>query len=320
MTAAKKVKVRTAEKIRVLVADADTLTARRMFDFLTENGFDCRMAIDGNSAKKILSSWRPRILLIDLLLPGANGFEILKFIHSDPSLRGVHIATLVMSGHNNADNVREAYERGARDFLARPIMFKDLLTRIVFHCREPREVQSQHQHAQKDALQLADSAIALALRPAAFEETLFEFTTMAAYKTSALRVSIVQQLTYEKGIVVASNDKKDIGGLALDLTKYPEIRLAVHTGKTVVIDNLSESRALSQIRANFKNIDFNSLVVCPIAYRQKPFGVLSARMPPHCTKVPDGDVVFLEYLAKVLSLYLNTVEPRTLGRYGLIST
>ena len=77
------------------------------------------------------------------------------------------------------------------------------------------------------------------------EEKLFGITKMAALKVGALRCSIVQQLTYEKGVVLASNDKKDIGGLALDLTKYPEIQLTVNTGKTIVIDNLSESRALS---------------------------------------------------------------------------
>ncbi len=318
MTAAKKMKVRTPEKIRVLIADTDSLTARRTFEFLTQNGFDCRLSADGADAKKQLVSWRPRILLVDLLLPTTNAFEILKFTQTEPALKGHHVAVLVMSGHNNTQNVREAYERGARDFLARPIMFKDLLTRVVFHCREPREVQNNN-NVQKDAMRLADLVVTQALQPMTFEEKLFGTTKMAALKVGALRCSIVQQLTYEKGVVLASNDKKDIGGLALDLTKYPEIQLTVNTGKTIVIDNLSESRALSRIRENFKDINFNSLVVCPLYYHQKPFGVISTRMPVNCTKVPDADIQFLEFVAKVLSLYLSTVEPRILGQYGLIS-
>ncbi len=317
MTAAKKVKVRSSEKIRVLIADNDGLSARRMFEFLVQNGFECRLTSTGTETKKLLTAWRPRILLIDLLLPEANAFEILKFVGGEPSLREHHVAVMVMSGHNTPQNVHEAYERGARDYLVRPIMFKDLLARIVFHCRKPREVDG-HGH-EKDAMHLANLVAAQALQSLPLAENLFTLTKMAAMKVGGLRCSIVQQLTHEKGIVLASNDKKDIAGLPLDLNKYPEIQLVVNTAKTVVIDNLSESRALSSIRAHFKEIDFNSMVVCPLYYRQKPFGVLSTRMPSNCTKVLDPDVIFLEFVAKVLSLYLTSQEPKILGQYGLVT-
>ena len=317
MSAAKKVKVRSSEKIRVLIADNDGLSARRMFEFLVQNGFDCRLSSTGSETKKLLVAWRPQILLVDLLLPNGNAFEILQFAGGEPSLRGHHTAVMVMSGHNTPQNVHEAYELGARDYLARPIMFKDLLTRIVFHCRKPREIDDHGN--EKDALHLANLVTAQALQSLPMAENLFTMVKMAAMKVGGLRCSIVQQLTYQKGIVLASNDKKEIAGLPLDLNKYPEIQLVVNTAKTVVIDNLSESRALSSIRAHFKEIDFNSMVVCPLYYRHKPFGVLSTRMPANCTKVLDPDVIFLEFAAKVLSLYLTSLEPKNIAQYGLVS-
>lgn len=132
MSASKKVKVRTEDKIRVLIADSDGQSSRRTLNFLTQHGFEVRFCPNGNEAKKALSNWKPKLILVDLLLPEANAFELLEYCKRDPHLRGQHVSFLIMSGHNSAENVREAYQRGARDYIARPFMYQDLLNRVVF--------------------------------------------------------------------------------------------------------------------------------------------------------------------------------------------
>ena len=206
MSAAKKTKIRSPEKIRVLIADQDGLTCRRIFEFLTQNGFDCRMAAFGTDVKRLLKLWKPRILLVDLLLPDGNAFDLLKFIETEPSLRDYQCSVMVMSGHNTAENVHESYERGARDYLARPIMFRDLLARVVFNCRAPREFDKA---AEKDAMHLADLMASQALKQISLEDNLYALTKMAAMKMKGMRCSVVRQITHEKrGVVLASNDKK----------------------------------------------------------------------------------------------------------------
>jgi transcriptional regulator with GAF, ATPase, and Fis domain len=160
--------------------------------------------------------------------------------------------------------------------------------------------------------------VSQALQKIKFEEVLFNLTQMAAMRVKGLRCSVVHYLTHEKGVVLASSDKKNIAGLELDLKKYPEIQLVVNTGKIVVIDNLEESRALSKIKNELKEIVFNSMVVCPIYYHHKAFGVLSMRMPTENSTITDSDAHFLEYVSKVISLYLSTQDPQTIGQFGLI--
>lgn len=319
MSAAPNVKVRSTEKIRILIADDDWQSARRTNEFLNQNGFESRLCQNGADAKKILVGWRPKVLLIDLLLPEANAFELLQFCQNDPAMRGADTAVLVMSSHNSQENVSEAYQRGARDYLARPIAFPDLLNRLVFHCRDKREITPKNAtDAAPDSLKIADIVITQALQKISFEEMLYNLTKMSALKLKGLRCSIVQNVTHEKGIVLASNDKKDIAGLALDLKKYPEIQLVVNCGKMVVIDNLDKSRALSQIKKELKEISFNSMLISPIYYHHKIFGVISMRMPLEATQLNDADIHFMEYMAKVLSLYISTQSPEIIGKYGLV--
>lgn len=321
MTATPKIKIREQNKIRILIADDDGQASRRMLDFLIQSNFDCRMCHNGVEAKKILLAWKPKVLLADLMLPDGNAFELLRYCQNEPGLRTSDVAVIVLSGHNSPENVRDSYQRGARDYITRPLMYKDLLNRVVFHCRDPRTISLETKNsitAHTDTLKIADLIITQALQKLTFEEILYNMTCMAALKIKGLRCSIVYGLTGDKGIVLASNDRKDIAGLALDLRKYPEIQLVVNTGKMVVIDDLNESKALSRIKNDLKDIQFNSMIVSPIYYHHKIFGVISIRMPTEQTKMSDSDVHFIDYVAKVISLYLSTQSPETIAKYGLV--
>lgn len=318
MSAAKKLKVRSSEKIRVLIADNDGQSNRRLVEFLSLNGFDTRSCNNGADAKKILLGWKPKVLLVDLLLPQSNAFELLRFCEQESALKQENISVMIMSGHNSQDNIREAYQRGARDYLARPINYRDLLSRVVFHCRDARTVEAPKGHSKSDSLKIADLVISQALQKLDFEDMLHSLTKMAALKVSGLRCSIIYGVTHEKGIVLASNDKKDIAGLHLDLKKYPEVQLVINTGKMVVIDNLEESRALSRIKKELKDIQFNALMVCPLYFHHKIIGAISVRMPSEKNRIADEDVHFLEFTAKVISLYLSTQNVDVFSRHGLL--
>jgi DNA-binding response OmpR family regulator len=322
MAAAKKVKFRSTERIRVLIADDDWQSSRRALDFLTQHGFDVRMCHTGFEAKKLLVTWKPKVLIVDLLLPEANAFELLRFCQHEPGIRGHNVAVIVMSGHNNEENVRESYHRGARDYIARPVLYPDLLNRVVLHCRGPRTIEQEAQAsnaANTNTLKIADLIVTQTLQKLSFEEMLYNITCMTNLKIKGLRCSVVFGLAHDKGIVLASNDRKDIAGLNLDLRKYPEIQLVINTGKMVVIDNLDESKALSRIRSELKEIHFNSVIVCPLYYHHKIFGVISLRMPEDKNYVPDNDVNFMDFVSKVTSLYLSTQDPQKISKYGLLS-
>ncbi|MEK6555845.1 MAG: GAF domain-containing protein, partial [Bdellovibrionota bacterium] len=108
-------------------------------------------------------------------------------------------------------------------------------------------------------------------------------------------------------------------GLQLDLAKYPEIQVVMNTGKMIAIENLENSRALKKIKTEIKTINFNSMIVCPILYRGKPFGVISVRLKDGQTKIREEDIHFVGVVAKIASLALNAADISKMTKFGLIS-
>jgi DNA-binding response OmpR family regulator len=318
MNPTKKVKIRSIEKIKVLIADDDGQNARRMHDFLQHNGFDCRMAADGIEARSIMLKWKPKVVLADLLLPSGNAFTLLQNAKTEVSLRAEPPKIIVLSGHNSPDNVHQAFSHGASDYLARPIMFNDLLARMVFHCRQTREIEPSA--AKKNSTQMdIENFLTAALENQELSIGLYEQAHQLAIKVRAARVSIIQGVTFEVGRVVASSDKKNINGLELDLKKYPEVQLVINSGKSIVIDNIDESKSLKAIRTRLRDVQFNAMVVCPIHLRGKVYGCISVRLQEEKEKIADSDLQFVRCVAKIIGLYLGALPMDQVAKFGLVS-
>jgi twitching motility two-component system response regulator PilH len=325
MTTEAKIKLRSDNKVRVLIADHDGHWAKMISTLLTRSGFEVRVVENFAQAKKQLLVWPPKILLVDLLLSGGNAFDLLQFAQTEKSLKDSDLSVLVTSGHKSEENQKLAYLRGARDYLVKPILPQDLLARIVFHCRRSREFEMKSDLEESkievttNTFKVAEIVLSQTLQNAPAEEILHKLTRMIEHRLKCRRCSIIQYITQEQGTVLASSDKANIAGFELQLAKYPEILLSVNKRKTIVIDNLSESQSLRKIKSQFKNIEFNGLVVAPLTLRGQPFGVISVRMPADPQPIKMDHVRFIEYVAKLTSLYLGNLPMDQIGRYGLRS-
>ena len=314
----KKVKTRAQTPVKLLVADDDRAQAKRLVDFFKQNGFDARAVLGGRELKASLVNWKPDLVLCDLLLPQMNAFQLLTHIKNDPMFRRRNIGVLVTSAHKDPENLQEAFKRGARDFIMRPYLYQDLLNRVVLQCRDPREVKPPTNKEMAAHWNLVDMILAQALKTESIEEVLYNITQMLAKKLGGVRCSIIRTSTVLEGVVVASSDDPNIAGLKLDLVKYPEVQLVVNTKRTVAIDNLSESRALSGIKKHLKDVSFNSMIVCPVYYGDHTFGVISMRMPEGNKTLSDDDVRFMDMCSKIASLALSTRSADELSHWGLI--
>lgn len=319
MGAAKKLKVRDPEKVRLLVAEDDRQQARRLVDFFQQNGFDARLAASGADAKGLLMSWKPHLVLADLLLPGLNAYEMLRFVNGEPALAKHKPSILVISSHNDPTNVNEAFHRGAKDFIVRPYLYQDVLNRVVLQCRDPRELKPYDEKDVAAHWNLVDLFLTQALEDRTLPGVLFNITKMIEKKLGGVRCSIIRCTTLSEGKVVASSDDPKIGALKLDLTKYPEVQLVLNTKKTIAIDNLASSRALKNIKSKVKTISFNSMIVCPIFYKKTIFGVISLRMPETKKRLSEDDIRFMDMSAKIISLTLNGRSIEELVKFGPIS-
>lgn len=300
------------KKIKVLIADDDNLLSRRLADYIGDRGFEARVVNNGKDARTQIVEWKPRFVLADLMLPEGNALNLIDFIREEKSLRHRFMHVLVMSGHNEESNVRQALSRGAKDYIVKPFRHEDVIKRLVFHSRSYRGLKDisakDYTHVDEASfmLHLTDLVLRQALGGTPLDETLFNLTRMVSLKVDGVRCNIVHCLDQKEGVVVISNDDRKASGITLDLYKYPEILHVMNTGSLIAIENLEESAELRQVREKVKDISFNSMVVCPISRNGQRFGVLSLRMPPEKETVTDNEIRFVEIVSQVISLVLGS--------------
>jgi DNA-binding response OmpR family regulator len=113
---------------RILVVDDEPHIRRVLSAILGSHGFDVMMASDGSQGLDELGTEEVDLVILDLMMPGANGLEILSKIRSDPQRADTPVIILTAKGQ---DTDREAaLAGGANDFLTKPFSPKKLIARI----------------------------------------------------------------------------------------------------------------------------------------------------------------------------------------------
>jgi DNA-binding response OmpR family regulator len=111
---------------QILVVDdvEDNLLLLQMF--LEAEGYGVETADNGSAAIAKVEASPPDLLLLDIMMPDMNGYEVTRHIRNDKALS---IPIMLVSAHDEA-NAIEGLEIGADDFIRKPIDFDELLTRI----------------------------------------------------------------------------------------------------------------------------------------------------------------------------------------------
>lgn len=104
-------------KYKVLVVEDDKFLSDLLVNKLLKEGYNVKSSFDSIGVFEILNQDKPDIILLDLILPGIDGFEILEKIKSDKNL--AHIPVLILSNHGQAEDVERVISLGACGFLVK---------------------------------------------------------------------------------------------------------------------------------------------------------------------------------------------------------
>jgi len=112
---------------RILIVD-DESTARAALDLLLRReGFEVRTVSDGAAALAECAAFRPDLILLDILMPGIDGFEVCRRIKATPETRLTPV--VLITGLSETEDRIKGINAGADDFLSKPIDFNELLAR-----------------------------------------------------------------------------------------------------------------------------------------------------------------------------------------------
>ena len=114
-------------RTRILIVDDDPQLSGYLDELLsgTSDNIEVETAYDGFDAGGKIQTWQPHILLLDLMMPGLNGFEVCHQIKSNPATRAIRIIT--MTGYHTPENVDRILNAGAEACMAKPLDTNTLL-------------------------------------------------------------------------------------------------------------------------------------------------------------------------------------------------
>jgi two-component system response regulator VicR len=117
---------------RILIVEDDTTLSRVLREELSLEGFEVKCAGDGIVALKMARDFAPNLILLDIMLPGCNGFELCQVWN------GGAVPVIVLSVRAQKHDKVKALKAGADDYMTKPFEFEELLARIDAVLRRAR--------------------------------------------------------------------------------------------------------------------------------------------------------------------------------------
>jgi len=112
----------------VLIADDEPNIVVSLEFLMKREGWSVRVARDGVAALELIRSERPDLVLLDVMMPGKNGFEVCQAVRADDSLAGTRI--LLLSAKGRDTDIAQGLGLGADGYLTKPFSTRELAARV----------------------------------------------------------------------------------------------------------------------------------------------------------------------------------------------
>ena len=118
-------------KFSVLAVDDIPLNLLLVEKMLSRFNFKFRKATNGQLALDAVAQEKPDLILLDLMMPGIDGFEVIRRLRANPETADIQI--VILSALTSNEDIIKGFDVGATDFIMKPIIMEKLLTCVVTH-------------------------------------------------------------------------------------------------------------------------------------------------------------------------------------------
>ena len=137
----------TTEGARILIVDDVPANLRILSDALESQGYRIQAATDGETALQLVAAGAPELILLDVMMPGMNGYETCRRIQQMPGMQ--HIPILFITALNETEDIVAGFTAGGIDYLTKPFSEAEVHARVATHLRIGRLTRAlQERNAQ----------------------------------------------------------------------------------------------------------------------------------------------------------------------------
>ena len=113
---------------RILIADDEPNIVLSLEFLLRNHGYEVAVARDGSAALELAAAFRPHLLLLDIMIPVVNGFDVCSELRADPLQRNLKILMLTARGRDS--EIKRGLSLGADAYVTKPFATRDLITKV----------------------------------------------------------------------------------------------------------------------------------------------------------------------------------------------
>ena len=117
-----------ARKSRILIADDNQTNVELLEAYLVDIDCDMAIAVDGKDTLDKVASFKPDLILLDIMMPKLSGFEVCKQLKKSPATSGIMV--LMVTALNEHGDIERAVDAGTDDFLSKPVNKLELVKRV----------------------------------------------------------------------------------------------------------------------------------------------------------------------------------------------
>lgn len=277
---------------RILIADDDPALLTAVSWILKEHGYEVDAASGGAAVFEQLERHVPDLMLLDIMMPDADGIAVLERLKSDERWREIPVVMLTAMPPEQA--AVRTLELGASDFIKKPFRVRELLARVQAQLRQRdallaaraalRQAEAELLRAREEAQSRRDLAEIL-------HEVTGELTADEIYRILARRVARALGISHcsivlarpgdATGIVATAFEDPRVRNLEIRLERYPEIRAALDTGHPVLVEDALVSPVFADARRLWeregRTVRIRSVIALPFTLDRRQAGVFFLR-------------------------------------------
>lgn len=294
---------------RILVADDDEAVLESVTWLLQENGYDVVPANGGTACLEQLERRSPDLILLDILMPDADGCQLLERIKGDERWRDLPV--LMLSAQPPEEASVKSLGLGAADFIRKPYRPKELLARVQAQLRMGALLRST-----RAALLRTEEQLARAQQDADSRRKLVDilhevtgdlsvselFHLLVRRAARALGVSHCSVVLARPGEtqanVVAAFENPGLQQLTIQLDRYPELKAALDSGQPVLVEDLDTHPLYEGVRQVWGiegiEVPIRSVIALPFSIDRGQYGVFLVRRTRDQDRFGPADLEFAQ--------------------------
>lgn len=255
----------TSEFQAILIVDDNPTNLEVLSETLVDVGFQVAVAVDGESALEQIEYYHPEVILLDIMMPGIDGFETCRRLKQNPSTYDIPV--IFMTALSDPESKLKGLSLGAVDYITKPFQQAEVLARVMVHLKLrnfAKTLEIQNQMLQKEIERREQAEASLCKLNQELERQVEERTSKLSITLQELQQTQIQLIHSERmsslGQLVAgvaheiNNPVNFIYGNLTPATEYTQALLHL-----VNLYQISSPNPTAEIRDQLESIDLEFL-------------------------------------------------------------